>query len=405
MNKLQRNRDQHFDIFDIPYYNKLKKYLQFLGQDPHQRKAIRNIIVTVLVISTTSIFIPTSFEFYVSICNKDMGAAIECMPHLTASAISTVKILNVYFYRENFKQLFDFVTEEWKRLTLNNGIHVLEEITVQGSKFAQLYRYTILTFTAFFLLVPLIFPILDIVLPLNETRPRQQIMKVNYLVFNGDDYFCYVYLHLAWGAVIVVVSVVAVDSLYILTIHHNSGLFAVCGYQVQKVAGSEKSFTNEAIMESYMHEQFKNCVITHDRALQFYHVLNESLRISYLLQVGFIMIGISAIAVQMTVSLDTPEEALRAALFLIAKQFHLFMISLPGQILLDHCSNLSNNIYGSTWYRMPVKIQKMLHTMQMKTQKLCTLTAGGLYTMNMENFGTTFKTCMSYFTMLTSLKE
>lgn len=44
------------------------------------------------------------------------------------------------------------------------------------------------------------------------------------------------------------------------------------------------------------------------------------------------------------------------------------------------------NRYGSTWYKIPVKIQKMLLMMQIRSKKLCTLTAGGLYEMNMENF-------------------
>ena len=80
-----------------------------------------------------------------------------------------------------------------------------------------------------FLLVPLLFPILDVVLPLNETRPRQQLFRVNYIFFDHEEYFFYIYLQLAWGSVIVVMIIVTVDSLYILIIHHSSGLFAVCG--------------------------------------------------------------------------------------------------------------------------------------------------------------------------------
>lgn len=80
-----------------------------------------------------------------------------------------------------------------------------------------------------FLLVPLISPTMDIVLPLNETRPRQQLLRVNYIFFNDEHYFFFVYLQLAWGSVIVVLTVIAADWLLILIIHHNSGLLAVCG--------------------------------------------------------------------------------------------------------------------------------------------------------------------------------
>lgn len=45
------------------------------------------------------------------------------------------------------------------------------------------------------------------------------------------------------------------------------------------------------------------------------------------------------------------------------------------------------NRYGAMWYRTPVQIQKILYMMQIRSGKLCSLTAGGLYEMNIENFG------------------
>lgn len=48
---------------------------------------------------------------------------------------------------------------------------------------------------------------------------------------------------------------------------------------------------------------------------------------------------------QTVVNLDRPEEAIRTAVFLGAEQFHLFVISLPGQVLLDHCTKLADNMY------------------------------------------------------------
>ena len=109
--------------------------------------------------------------------------------------------------------------------------------------------------------------------------------------------------------------------------------------------------------------------------MRFYNILNESNRNSYLIQVGLNMLAISATAVQVkinlinkikqlnwivekiinipiilqaVVNLDRPEEAIRSAVFCGANQFHLFVLSLPGQVLLDHCSEFSNNMYAFT---------------------------------------------------------
>lgn len=81
-----------------------------------------------------------------------------------------------------------------------------------------------------FLFVPLISPMMDIFLPLNETRPRQQLLNVNYVFFDSRNYFFCVYLQLSWAAIVVSISIVTVDSLLMLIVHHNSGLFIVCGW-------------------------------------------------------------------------------------------------------------------------------------------------------------------------------
>lgn len=48
---------------------------------------------------------------------------------------------------------------------------------------------------------------------------------------------------------------------------------------------------------------------------------------------------------QIVLNLDKLEVVIKSIIFLIAVQFHLFILSIPGQILLNHYSNLTNNMY------------------------------------------------------------
>ncbi|XP_061937824.1 odorant receptor 63a-like isoform X2 [Apis cerana] len=332
-----------------------------------------------------------------------MDGVIECMPHFIASSISAVKLLNLHFNRQNYNILLHFVTKKWQQLKSTYELNALDKTIMQGKKMAQLYRNTLFSFLILFLLVPLVSPILDIVHPLNQTRSRQQLLRVNYIIFDIDDYFFYIYLQLAWGSIIVVLTIIAADWFYILIIHFNSGLFAVCGVQVEATMNSNL-VSKDAFSENSSYEKFRTCVIMHNEVIEFYNILNENCQYSYLIQVGLNMLGMSTTAVQTVINLDRPDVAIRSAVFFGANQFHLFLLSLPGQILLDHCADFANAIYDSTWYGTSLEIQKMLYMMQIRSKKLCALTAGGLYDMNIENFGITFKTCMSYFTMIMSLK-
>ncbi|XP_033314057.1 uncharacterized protein LOC117212983 [Bombus bifarius] len=334
-----------------------------------------------------------------------MDGVIECLSYFVTSSTSAVKVLNMHFNKRNFSKMYQLVAKQWEHLKLNNELHVLEKVVMQGNRMAHFYRNTLVSFMVLFLLVPLTSPILDIVHPINGTRKRQQLLRVNYIFFNSDDYFFYIYLQLFWSTVVVVLTIVGADWLYMLIIHHSSGLFAVCGYQIQKATANLNYFSGEKDSDNSTYEKFRNCVIMHKEAIQFYNILDESSQSSYLIQVGLNILSISTAAVQTVVNLDRPEEAIRSAVFCGACQFHLFLLSLPGQVLLDHSSDLADNIYSSKWYKAPVQIRKVLYMMQIRCRRFCSLTAGGLYEMNIENFGITFKTCISYITMLMSMKE
>ncbi|XP_076637031.1 uncharacterized protein LOC143349570 [Colletes latitarsis] len=224
-----------------------------------------------------------------SLSKKDWDGVIESQPHLITAAVGIVKLLSLHLNRQNFKEIFVSVKEEWEELKLTDELHYLEVLTERGSKIAQLYRSVLLSFLVVFVSLPLLNPLLDITVPLNESRRRIQILKLYYFV-NNDEYFYSIYLHGTIGAISVILTIVSADSLYMVIVHHASGLFAVCGYMSQ-------------------------------------------------------------------------------------------------------------------WYQAPLEVQRLLCTMQIRCSKPCSLTAGGLYEMNIENFGMTFKTCMSYFTMLLSMKQ
>lgn len=46
-----------------------------------------------------------------------------------------------------------------------------------------------------------------------------------------------------------------------------------------------------------------------------------------------------------------------------------------------------SNSYGSEWYHIPIKCQKVLHIMQVRSNRPSILTAAGLYEMKIESFG------------------
>ncbi|XP_026299312.1 odorant receptor 105 isoform X1 [Apis mellifera] len=299
-----------------------------------------------MIISVCMSFLcPTSIQLWEAISNKDFDNIIQNIPQVITVIASMIKILNIYSNKMQFKNLFYSLAQDWKLLESKEELIMLDKFTQYGSKLALLYR------------------------------------------------------------IIIVIIIISVDSLYISIIYHACGLFAACGYQIQKLTKVHTIEKNGPNISNIDYEEFKQCVIMHYKCLQLYDVLEKCCRNLYLIQMGLNIMIISVTCVEVVVFLDRPKEAIRAIIYVIAQQFHLYAISLPGETLLNQSSKLADKIYDSEWYKIPMKVQKVLHIMQIRSNKPCILTAAGLYEMKIESFGITIKTCMSYFMMFLSLRE
>ncbi|XP_076766531.1 uncharacterized protein LOC143433197 isoform X2 [Xylocopa sonorina] len=396
---LQNGRRRECTVFDISYYKVFKKYLMFLGQYPTQSRRNSKLNVTMSACSVISLLIPALLLFFTSIVERNLNMMMESMPIILTIIVILIKLLNHNRNKEKFSELFSLMKEQLDMLNRKNQTHLHEKVTKPGIILAGAYRTGILFCLVLFLLIPLFPVFMDIIMPLNGTRHRQHLLKLKYFV-DEQRYFYLIYLHCAWCMFVTAIIAITIDSLYMVIIHYTGSLFAVCGYQITKATERNNEGTNETSIE-----EFIDCVLMHNRAIQFYELINDCTRTSYLFQLLLNTIGISITGVQTVMYLDRPEEAFRIGIFLLTQQFHLLIISIPGQVLADESLNLSNTLYYSKWYQMPLNIQKILHMIQMRSSKACKLTAGGVVELNIENFGTTFKTCISYFMVFSSLKD
>ncbi|XP_050580540.1 odorant receptor 9a-like isoform X2 [Bombus affinis] len=389
----QKNERRTSTVFDISYYKVFKKYLLFLGQFPNQSHWSKKLNLTVMIGSLLTLHYPGFVQIYTSLYAKDVASFLEAVPVITTLTAALIKLLN------HFEKMFHIIKKDWELLNDKSQTHILEEITKEGNKIGEIYRTFMLSCMLGFIIIPLTPVILDIISPLNETRHREQMFRVTYFL-DENRYFYPIYFHSLWCAFVITIIAITIDSLYIQIVHHDSALFAICGQALITARKSTDVDTNGTYTE-----WLRQCLTMHNDALQFFEMLDDSSRRSYFFQILLTMVGMTVTAVQAVMNLHQPEEALRIGLFLVAQQFHLLIITLPGQVITDYSFELTNDIYRSMWYNMPINVQRILHMMQMRSSKPCKLTAGGIYEMNIENFGITFKTCVSYFTVLLSLGD
>ncbi|XP_043464746.1 uncharacterized protein LOC122500086 [Leptopilina heterotoma] len=77
---------------------------------------------------------------------------------------------------------------------------------------------------------------------------------------------------------------------------------------------------------------------------------------------------------------------MRFGSFFMAQIIHLYFNTIPGQLLIDESSKVSQYCYDSNWTNMSTKSKKLLLFMLLRTSRECKVSAGKVYVISMENY-------------------
>ncbi|XP_011308752.1 odorant receptor 13a-like [Fopius arisanus] len=132
--------------------------------------------------------------------------------------------------------------------------------------------------------------------------------------------------------------------------------------------------------------------------------LESCYSIALLIIVGVNMLLIVFAGVTVVIKISSLDEMIRIIFISLAALSHLFWISWLGHILIVKSEKVFISTYQSEWYRLPPRLQLMIIPIMMRSLKPCEITAGKIYVMSMQSFGTALKTMMSFFTVLNSMR-
>ncbi|XP_071639944.1 uncharacterized protein [Temnothorax longispinosus] len=343
------------------YYDINRIYLMIIGQWPYQKPKERMIFfVSIMILTASSLFL-------------------------------------------QIKHLTDRLFVDWDMFETKEEYDIMRKYAETGRWYALIYGSFIYVGTVVFASTALVPRILDVLFPLNTSRPILLPYPAYYFV-DENQYFYYIFSHMLITSSICMSGVVAHDTTFFVYVEHVCGLFAVVGFRFGHV--SHKRSTMEKNMLNYPDAVYhKNIVISiyaHHKALQFAEFLESTFTISFAVQLLIVTVGLSITLVQLSIQLHNLAEAMRYFLFIFAQLFHLFCLSFQGQKLIDHSIETCDKIYCGPWYTIPVKEHRLLMFVMRRSIDASVLTAGKIYVFSLRNFTAVVQSSMSYFTLLSS---
>ncbi|XP_051156937.1 odorant receptor 22c-like isoform X10 [Leptopilina boulardi] len=125
---------------------------------------------------------------------------------------------------------------------------------------------------------------------------------------------------------------------------------------------------------------------------------------AYLFVFGLSIIDLSITGVQSVMSKNNPEEAIRFGFYTMCQVFHIFLLTLPPQQLLDSSLSLPIYIYNTDWYYLSTETKKMLLLIMKRGSQPTTFIVGKIFIPSLQFFTKVLQTSLSYFTVLISVR-
>ncbi|XP_015178584.1 PREDICTED: uncharacterized protein LOC107067508 [Polistes dominula] len=392
------------DIFDLPYYRVSKLFLSMIGQWPDQNPNVRLFSLCFVTSLTTSIIITEILLLYSS--KGDFEFMADAIAGISLMSTLSIKCHACYFGGNKIKNLLNKIEDEWKLWKTKEEITIMKKYAKEGRLYSigyiiYIYTTVILSFSISFL--P---KIVDLILPLNESRPLQHVIMNEYFV-DPQEYFYPIYFHMTLTIMIGITCFLANDTIFLVFTSHVCGLFATVGYRLEhllKENNYEKMSPNRRRKEC-----IRSVVLligAHKRAVElvFADIMESYFSLPSLLITGMNIICLSVSLLRVAELMGKSAEVFKFAAFTLAQLFHVYCISFVGQRIIDHSSDIYFKAYSGLWYDAPMIVRKMILFIIRRSLRPSNLTAGKIFVFCLETFSMVVQTSTSYFMVLSSMQ-
>ncbi|XP_032675070.1 odorant receptor 9a-like [Odontomachus brunneus] len=370
-----------------PYYKINRIILKILGLWPYQQSRLVRMQNVLLIVILTSFIIVQLLVLVTTQYNTNI--LFRVLSFTLPSIFVTIKYCLFVVQTNSVKHLLDKIHEDWNSLRDKMEIEIIKKYACQGRFFTitmMSFCYFGITICGMFQLLPII---LDIVSPLNESRPNQLVVRTQYFV-NEKKYFYTILTHeIIVGCVGATAMCITIATLVMYT-HHICALLKIASHRIENAIKKNTLAVPGPRRDSLFYQRkIVHAVIIHQRAIKFIEYLMSKIITSYTV---LIIVGVSSLSfslfqfLQLVTLMDNTSEIFIFAILVITHLGYMFIANYGGQEITEHGIELFKTTYNVPWYTLPLRTQKLLLFIMQKGTRNITLTCGGLFVASLECF-------------------
>ncbi|CAD1479610.1 unnamed protein product, partial [Heterotrigona itama] len=351
------------DVFE-KQYNSYRIVSRIVGLWPFQNSIYTMIKRIFLCIS----FIAVSVIQIMSLLNSEITLQ-KCVLTLSMtfpSVLFFLRYINFIILSSDFRVCIDQIRMEEAllhdlieirilRKYFNDGSRLFNLFINRSSQILGLFCTGIVVFTSS-LLTPIM---MDFVKPRNESRTR----LIKYFTEFSHKQTIYVdifSLGFIFIITIGVLSTTCTESMLNIVAHYLSGLFKITSYRLQKIIMNLCNTTSSSQQIDLNLMDFRRAVDIHNKALMLFSKSMTPVNDGMEIFVCFVLVVIYLVI--------------------------MFLNNYSGQLVINTSTDIFIELYNSTWYYIPLKAQKLLLFIMLKSSQQYEFNLSGLFAPCYEGF-------------------
>ncbi|KAG5344779.1 OR2 protein, partial [Acromyrmex charruanus] len=318
----------------------------------------------------------------------DLDHIIELLPTLSGTVTCGVKFASLIYYFEKFKDLFQQFYDDWTNVS-KKAEQIFRNYMEVSWRFTSIYTVWMATFVIGFALLPLVNPLLDVLSPLNITRPKKFIYPAEMLV-DHEKYYYILLTIMYYVYFVACVVTLAIDTIYFAFIEHACALFDILKYELFSLdsmyppAHKNKSVSiNIRIQKCYIKikELTQNYI-----NLRFIDLINNTFAIYLFFEVGLGFVMHCTLCTMSVLQMNKTVEIIIYVALVVCQTARLFFYGWQGQQITDHSIDVYISAYNGAWYETSNTAKKMLLLLIVRSQMISEIKVAKSFVMNLENF-------------------
>ncbi|XP_051162560.1 putative odorant receptor 85d [Leptopilina boulardi] len=349
-----------------------------------------------------SLNIPMFLGLFKSLGNLNL--TMECISPLLIINMCILMCLNSINMDKKLSIILEKIEKDWLIWSTEPEIEILKKHAQDGKKFRIIYFAFMMGLLISFLFMPVLPKILDWIQPLNESRELPPILFTDYRFFNEENYYFLIFLHNYIGTFWAMLIMINTEMIFMICTQHACAILEAVGTKLTNLVNNQCTPQRNKNFKKKIDYDIIFCVKQHKKLITFIEDIHKCFSIIFLILVGFNILSISVTLVQVSMKVDNPTETFRFFTETLGQAIHIFYLTVPCQQLIDNSMSLTDSVYKSNWYLLPIHSRKSLLMIMRRSSEPLEFMVGKIYTYSMRNFGMVIKTSISYFTVLVSLQ-